>query len=114
MPRLVWVILLGLLEKLKKAEDGLIEILSLSDQIVEVNPVVILANVVHHDAPETTSESAAVQYSMSTPVRFPCPHPSNGQAGRGISPFYEPNGLRQVNKAVALFTVTTGGKNKAR
>jgi hypothetical protein len=85
MPRLVWVISLGLLEKLKKAEGGLIEILSLSDRIVEVNPVVILANVVRHDAPETTSESAAVQYSMSTPVRFLCPHPSNGQAGSPIS-----------------------------
>jgi hypothetical protein len=114
MPRLVWVILLGLLEKLKKVEDGLIEILSLSDRIVEVNPVVILTNVVHHDAAETTSESAAVQYSMSTPVRFRWPHPSDGQAGGGTSLFYEANGLRQVNKAVAHFTVTTGRENKAR
>jgi hypothetical protein len=82
MPRLVRVISLGLLEKLKKAEDGLIEILSLSDQIVEVNPVVILANVVHHDAPETTSESAAVQYSMST-TQLPrlSRSPANGASG---------------------------------
>ena len=51
---------LGLLDKLKKTEDGLIKVLSFSDGIVEVDPVVVLTDVAHDYGAESTAESAAV------------------------------------------------------
>ena len=66
VPRLVGVVSLGLLDKLKKAENSQVKVLSLSDGIVEVDPVVVLTNVAHVCAAEITAESAAVNV-RSTP-----------------------------------------------
>jgi hypothetical protein len=67
VPRLVGMLSLGLLDKLKKTEDGLIKVLSFSDGIVEMDPVVVLTNVAHGYGAESTAESAAAVNIRSTP-----------------------------------------------
>ena len=51
---------LCLLDKLKKTENSLIKVLSFSDGIVEVDPVVVLTDVAHDYGAESTAETTAV------------------------------------------------------
>ena len=72
--RLVGVVSLGLLDKLKKTEDSLIKVLSFSDGILEADPVVVLTDVAHDYAAETTAESAVVNIRSTLPTApFPPP-----------------------------------------
>ena len=60
VPRFVGEVSLGLLEKLKEAEDSLVKILPRSEAVFEVDPVEVLMNVAHDYVAESTAEVVAV------------------------------------------------------
>jgi len=60
VPRFAGVFPLSLLEKFKETVNCLVEVLTLSDGVVEVDPVVVFANVAHDHRSEITVESTGV------------------------------------------------------